>query len=413
MCEMMRDECKAATVDDETKYRTKKKYNETMEAISNMRSVDLKSTNGLKFYCVLNNLNFFHILDNYSFDIMHDVMEGTAPLLLSSLFTYCISVKLLSEEKLRNLISSTDYGKLNSQNIPPPINMMKKSLGQNASTTKCLIQHLPIILRNYLNDDRLQKVWICVDSMLQIIQIIYSPVITKNDIRKLKDLISIHLKSIVEKLNVELIPKHHFMTHYPFAIEQIGPLVHLSTMKYESKHREFTRIVQKSNNFINVSKSLSNKYQRSAVFKKPYSDNICHSPVIKPFRCNSIEPSLIDILWPNNLIPEFVVNSVKINSNKYDNGLIIKSDCFFHEIKTILLTGNEYEFLCVQYNPIHYEKNLHCIELELVNPLCWTKFKHSELSYKKTHDKILFNDRIYLIADCLELAKFSEILNKS
>lgn len=43
----------------------------------------------------------------------------------------------------------------------------------------------------------------------------------------------------------DLIPKHHFMIHYPESIRQIGPLVHVWSMRYEAKHNFFKSLVKK------------------------------------------------------------------------------------------------------------------------------------------------------------------------
>lgn len=33
-------------------------------------------------------------------------------------------------------------------------------------------------------------------------------------------------------------PKHHFLTHYPTAMNKIIPLMQTATLRYESKHRQ-------------------------------------------------------------------------------------------------------------------------------------------------------------------------------
>lgn len=56
---------------------------------------DLKDTRGIKKYCIFNDLKYFHILDNFSVDIMHDINEGVIPYFLRTLYKHFVSVKLL------------------------------------------------------------------------------------------------------------------------------------------------------------------------------------------------------------------------------------------------------------------------------------------------------------------------------
>lgn len=60
---------------------------------------------------------------------------------------------------------------------------------------------------------------------------------------------------------MKLRPKHHYISHYPFLILFFGSLKHLSTLRFESKHRYFKNIVKHSQNFKNLTKLLLHKYQ--------------------------------------------------------------------------------------------------------------------------------------------------------
>lgn len=57
-----------------------------------------------------------------------------------------------------------------------------------------------------------------------------------------------------------LIPKHHYMLHYPRCIRKIGPLVHVWSMRFEAKHKFF------KNSIKNITKSLALKHQYAIAF---------------------------------------------------------------------------------------------------------------------------------------------------
>lgn len=69
----------------------------------------------------------------------------------------------------------------------------KKTLNQNAIQSLNLFLHLPFILRDELNkNDKLKEVWICVTSLLKIIQICLSNYLTDCDVENLAKYIKTH-----------------------------------------------------------------------------------------------------------------------------------------------------------------------------------------------------------------------------
>lgn len=52
------------------------------------------------------------------------------------------------------------------------------------------------------------------------------------------------------------------MTHYPNIIRRVGPLIHSSAMRFEAKHRYFTKLSSSINNFINICKTFSSRHQQ-------------------------------------------------------------------------------------------------------------------------------------------------------
>lgn len=45
-------------------------------------------------------------------------------------------------------------------------------------------------------------------------------------------------------------PKQQYIEHYPDLVRHFGPLVHLWTMRFESKHRFFKRVVHDTQNLM-------------------------------------------------------------------------------------------------------------------------------------------------------------------
>lgn len=61
--------------------------------------------------------------------------------------------------------------------------------------------------------------------------------------------------------DIELLPKHHFLEHYPQMIRLFGPLVSQWTMRFEGKHSFFKKVVKQTSCFKNVPLSLATRHQ--------------------------------------------------------------------------------------------------------------------------------------------------------
>lgn len=160
--------------------------------------------------------------------------------------------------------------------------MNKECLGQNASQILCLFQNIPFILYCYKDDEKLKKVWICVEYLLKITQIIYSLKIDESDLTELEKLIETYLENLMELFGVHLTSKHHNMTHYTSEIRDKGPLKRFSMMRYEAKHHELKTCIGDSNNFMNLTKTIAQRHQQMMPIKQDtYADHFKHGPVIK------------------------------------------------------------------------------------------------------------------------------------
>lgn len=93
-----------------------------------------------------------------------------------------------------------------------------------------------------------------------------------------------------------LIPKHHFMIHYPACIRQIGPLVHVWTMRYEAKHKFFKLSIK---NFKNITKSLAKKHQIAIAYH-------WESLAIKGIESGPVKTELLNDLEHGEIISDYL-----------------------------------------------------------------------------------------------------------
>lgn len=219
---------------------------------------------GVKKACPLTeNLNYFHCVTGYPPDILHDIFEGIAPLEMGLCFGVLISKKYFTFNELNSAISQFPYKWADKTNSPQPVPAnfsSRKRIGGNAHENWALIRLLPFIIGHKipLND----PAWLLLMSLKDIIELVVGPVHNEESIAYLDSKISEHRHRFQEVFpNEDLIPKHHFLEHYPALIKAFGPVIAFWTMRFEAKHSQLKRIVRHTGNFRNILLSLATKHQ--------------------------------------------------------------------------------------------------------------------------------------------------------
>lgn len=232
---------------------------------------------GVKGPCVITkNLAHFNVLTGYPPDIMHDVFEGIVPVELAHCLLLLISKKYFSLELLNKSILSFPFKWSDKTNRPHIIpHTFSKTIGGNAHENWALIRFLPFIIGHLVPED--EMAWQILMVLKDVVELVVAPTHTEDSVAYLECKISEHRKRYQELFpNVQLLPKHHYLDHYPGLIRQFGPLVGLWTMRFEAKHSFFKHVIRHSNCFKNVPLSLAFKHQlmisyhmRASSFEKP------------------------------------------------------------------------------------------------------------------------------------------------
>lgn len=405
ICECDLEQRKILCVEKPELLRTRESYDEHLKVVAESSKVDYKETKGIKRYCVLNDLKYFHIFDNPTVDIMHDTNEGINLSTMKNLFKYLIDSKVFTEEELLKKIQYHDYGYLNRKNVPSAIKFEKANLNQNASQSRCLLLHLPFILFDVLNNDAVKKVWKCVRSLLEMIQIIYSARIEESDLLRLEKCTEIHLSETQKCFNVELSTKPHITTHYSNIIRTMGPLKPMSSMRFESKHQVCKGFATNVNNFMNITKTIAMRHQQyMAGLNNNYSDDIRHGK-LKP---------IDDKIW-NNIINnlsetlESSLNEVQqthflmLNAFEYRKGLYILHKKSLHAIQNILNMNGNFFFFCKKIASEGLDICTNSIKIKTEEPEQFDLIDFDSLEMKTVYEKVVCDGNHYIIADTLDL----------
>lgn len=235
------------------------------------------SSFGVKRQCVITkNLAHFSVQIGYPQDIMHDVFEGIVPVELAHCLSLLILKKYFNLELLNKSILSLPYKWSDKTNRPYMIpHTFSKSIAGNAHENWALIRFLPFNIGHMVSED--EMAWLILMVLKDIVELLVAPTHTEDSIDYLECKISEHRKIYQELLpNVQLLPKHYFLEHYPALIRKFGPLLGLWRMRFEAKHSFFKHIIRHSDCFRNVPLSLAFKHQlmisyhmRASSFEKP------------------------------------------------------------------------------------------------------------------------------------------------
>lgn len=389
--------------ESQCRMRTKENYEQRIESIKSLTKIDYKVTCGIKSYCELNKLQYYHIIENKSIDIMHDINEGVIPKCMHIFFSKLLTLKLFNEKQLVQKIQYFDFGEMYQKNIPSILVLSKENLGQNATQSKCLFFHLPYIFYEYRNDERLADAWAAIKCLLRITQTVYSKKIIERDLISMEEDISNFIQ-LHKRMGGSVAPKIHFMIHYANTIRQMGPPIHMSMIRFESKHKQLKDFVRNSYNFQNILFSIASSHQEELVL-------VSNSFNDKSESSAQINLSNMDFANYSN-IPQFeFIDRLEIktmkwysfNGYRYKKGILVSQNNFLNEIRNIIIARGEIYFICVKHEITTMNVFLNSFQIHDPDPGVFTLLKFADLSNRKPYAKKIIGNEIFVLAETLDL----------
>ena len=263
-CLTSRAEMQTCFVSDHCDMRTRENYELNVQSLlQNPQSV---SQHGVKKVCSLNQSRYFHVTNNYSPDVMHDILEGVGKLECKLVLYHLIYVnKFFTLELLNERIACFGYSFTDCKNKPSrfderTLQSQDSNLKNTASQMWCLLRVLPILVGDKV--PRGDQHWELFILLRRIMDVAFAREVTQSMIAHLKLYIEDH-HSLFKKLfpDRNLIPKHHFLVHYPQLIQEVGPLINCWCMRYEAKHAIGKSIANVVCNFKDISYTIAERNQ--------------------------------------------------------------------------------------------------------------------------------------------------------
>ena len=218
---------------------------------------------GINSRSPLCNISDFRITDCLVHDPMHDLLEGVIPYELKLLLQHLIFIeKCFTLEWFNRQILSFKYTYLDVRTKPEIIDLKhlkgKGKLQQSAMSMFTLCMILPFVLASKLPDDH--NKWTNFLKLLQITLLVTSPTADSTTAGQLEQLIFEHNTVFVQEYpDSSVIPKMHYLIHFPRQILMFGPGRFHWCLRFEAKHSFFKG--KKWKNFKNLPYSIAMTHQ--------------------------------------------------------------------------------------------------------------------------------------------------------
>lgn len=236
-------------------------------------STDNYKETGIQSNSILNSLPTFHVTENYSVDVMHDAFEGIIKFGIMNSLLYFVENKVFTLETFNYRFRNFSYGEIEIRNRCEEIkkdHLKKKTLHLSARESYNMLHFFTFFVGDFVNTNHI--VWKYIISLENLVNFMLLPSYTKDDLKKLKCLISNHHEQYVQVFSTNLRPKHHIITHYPTIITFSGPVRYLSCMRFESKNREiknYTNVCASRRNLpLTIGKKMSIKFSNLLINEK-------------------------------------------------------------------------------------------------------------------------------------------------
>lgn len=316
-------------------------------AVKNLeQDVNLGAFRGVKGKSILNRLKYFHVCNpGLPPCLAHDIFEGVAKKDFNIIVLTFVQQGIVTYNYLNSKYRYIAK-KLKVKLSFPNLSCHQNNLPGTAYENMYFIIYFPFVMYDRIFD-RECDVWNMFLILLEICRFVLAPKISLKQVDYLSFSIKEYfiIRSIVFP-NSNLIPKHHYLMHYPSLIKQFGPLIDVWTMHFEQKHQYFKSIVQKSKNWKNITKTLAERHQmlQGLLFNNRFSAEIkCDKP-------NLLTPGMFDESFCPNC--KFVSSSVEICGTLYKkNYCVIVDVTDLHYLKVLQI---KYIFLEENYKNVYF-----------------------------------------------------------
>lgn len=178
--------------------------------------------------------------------------------------------------------------------------------------------------------------------------------------------------------------------------------------RYEAKHKVLTTLASKTNNFINICKTLAERHQDS--MEAPidvYSDKVRVPKHRTPVNQSDRHANQLIQANLNTEVLEYI-KFVVVNGIEYRKGLMLMFQPQWGEILSVLTDGNDFYLLYHPFILVDYDSFCNSIIVSKNKECTPRLIMLSDLPNKKTYQKVVSKNLIHIIAEDLKFNCFIE-----
>ncbi|KAJ8911939.1 hypothetical protein NQ315_016281 [Exocentrus adspersus] len=278
---------------------------------------------GVKEDCIFNNLQNFHTTQNVCCDIMHDLLEGICRYDRAKILNHLIYRELNRRIKYFDYNQHVDFG----NRIPPIIetHIKKGYVIMSEAEMLSFVVYFSFLVGDLV--DKEDECWRFYLTLYDILHFCLQDEIDSTELIYLKYLIKEHHELYINLFNEKLMPKYHFLIHYPKIITNVGPLNTLSSMRYEAFHKIGKTNAHIVTSRINIIYTLAIRYQLKLFHR---------------FQCNTG--------LRNNVLVGKTIDEDKFDSDYFKT----VSNCKLIHLSECDPSIKAYEILMIHYNKLMY-----------------------------------------------------------
>ena len=322
---------------------------------------------GIKVECELNALSSFHVVTSMPPDYAHDILEGSARVVISAVLTELVTTRIVSFDTINESLMSFPYSSA-EENRPETLKWWKGKVLCKQTAKECwtLLRLLPLAVGGHVQEEN--KAWEILLAYLTIVRMIISPSFTESELVLLQRSIESWLHEFKMRYgDIRITPKMHYLLHYSDQIRKHGALISVSTLRYEHKHQQLKKLLETTKNYKNPAYTLAWRHQLWIAPKVGSNDFFTYKSSI-----DVCSPALV------NGVPDHATESCDVGlrgvvkGTKYREGNVL---CFkapnasltqMARVRALLKdkTTGAMTFLCQSMDVLGYNQHLGAFEVQ-------------------------------------------------
>lgn len=216
-CKSTKKESESLGEEIDSKIRTTNNYAEDV-------SQNNVSETGIHCESLFNKLPWFHVVENMSVDIMHDLPEGVCHYNMCNIIQKLIEKKCFTLFDLNCRKQAFNLGETEIGNQSPDItdlHLKNKYLKMSAREMLTFVQFFPLMIGDFVKNHQ-DEIWLFFLLFSEMLDSIMKSSFNTVTLKELEKLVKKHNKMYVDLFADTLKPKHHYLTHYARIIKATG-----------------------------------------------------------------------------------------------------------------------------------------------------------------------------------------------